>query len=509
MSAATDAGIGLLPPRTARVIKPAGARLLLIELRRNAMPLMLPLIGALFWFDSYRSSTGQPAVWALRTFWNMGQGHTIVDFGPFVAGMAAWMGSRDGTRGTTDLVTATARPRWAAQLATWAATAIWAVGAYLVFVVVLFEVYERQGVVGSPPWWWVAVGATAVTMFSAVGFAIGAFFPSRFAAPLAAFGGFIAMAMSSQTGFRDTSGWAMILPTNSNGNYGADSGMFYPLLPDIPIARVMFLGGVTLAALGLTGLPARAGGPWLRRVAVLVMTCGVAAAATAAGLASTARLEPNGMVIPALHDAASDRPISYRPACGHATIGVCVNPAYRLDLADVTAAVGSVSRQIAGLPGAPVRAVQVAIFYTAGPRAFVPGPPIRVGTIGGKPPVLRLPLGALGLVGAFGLDPGDFTDQVRLQFVHAFLGAGPGAGTLAQQAVQAALLERAGVPFARQSRELSIDGLPSPGKVGPTTGPVYAAARRFTALPPAAQHTWLAANLAALRSGQLTLARLP
>ncbi|HUY44311.1 MAG TPA: hypothetical protein VMV92_01080 [Streptosporangiaceae bacterium] len=44
----------------------------------------------------------------------------------------------------SDLVTATARPRWAAQLATWAATACWAVGGYLVFVGVLFAVTAQQ-----------------------------------------------------------------------------------------------------------------------------------------------------------------------------------------------------------------------------------------------------------------------------------------------------------------------------------------------------------------------------
>ena len=52
------------------------------------MPFALPLIIALFWFDSYRPSTGQPPFWLLRTFWNMGEGHTITDFGPFVAGVA-------------------------------------------------------------------------------------------------------------------------------------------------------------------------------------------------------------------------------------------------------------------------------------------------------------------------------------------------------------------------------------------------------------------------------------
>jgi hypothetical protein len=109
-------------------------QLLWIEVRRSQMPLILPLIAVLFWFDSYRPSTSvSPHLYALVTFWNMGQGHTIADFGPFVAGMAAWIGSREGRRGTIDLVTATVRPRWIAQLATWAAAAIWAVSAYLIF----------------------------------------------------------------------------------------------------------------------------------------------------------------------------------------------------------------------------------------------------------------------------------------------------------------------------------------------------------------------------------------
>jgi len=170
-------------PRLARAVPLTAARLLRIELRRNATPWALPLIAGLFWFDSFRQSTGQPPFWILRTFWSMGQGHTITDFGPFVAGVAAWMGSRDARRGLSDLVTGTVRPRWAAQLATWAATAVWAVGAYLVFVGVMFAAYARQGLQGAPPWWWVAVGAVAVTAFSAAGFALGAYWPSRFAAP--------------------------------------------------------------------------------------------------------------------------------------------------------------------------------------------------------------------------------------------------------------------------------------------------------------------------------------
>src|SRR3984957_9111116 len=302
----------------ARAVPLSAARLLRIELRRNAMPWILPLIAALFWFDSYRPSLAQPPLWMLRTFWNMGQGHTIIDFGPFVAGVAAWMGSRDGRRGLADLVTATAGPRWAAQLATWAATAIWTVAAYLAFVGVMFAVYALQGVGGTPPWWWVAVGATAVAAFSAAGFTVGAYWPSRFAAPVAASGVFLAVIVSSQNGSGDTSGWPLILPNNANGNYQPLSGIFYRYLPDLPIARMMFLAGIAVAALGVLGLPARAGGPSLRRAAVVVTLAGVAAAGTASVLVRTARLTPYGMVIPALHDAANDRPIGYTPVCADA-----------------------------------------------------------------------------------------------------------------------------------------------------------------------------------------------
>ena len=516
MTAATSAPVRHQPPRAPRPVPPSAARLLWLELRRNPMPWILPLIAVLFWFDSYRPSTTQPPIWALRTFWNMGQGHTIIDFGPFVAGVAAWAGSRDGRRGIADLVTATARPRWAAQLATWAATVIWAVGGYLAFVAVMFGIYAHQGVQGSPPWWWVAVGAAAVTAFCAAGFAVGALFPSRFAAPLAAFGAFLALVMSSRTGFSATSGWALILPTNSNGNYQPLSGIFYPYLPDLPIARVMFLAGIAVAVLGLIGLPAGAGSPWLRRTAAVVTLAGVTAAGTAAGLAGTARLGPHGMVIPALHDAASDRPIRYTPACGQsAGVRVCLNPAYREFLPDVTAALSPVLGEVAGLPGGPARATQVAGVYSS--TEGEPGAPM---TISGQPPVLGMPLGSLNLPGAAGGTTAQFAEQLKLLSAHVFTGAGAGPGTPAQQAVQAALLQGAGVPVSAQPKVLSMLGLPSWARAdvppsntghgpGPAAGPVYAAARRLAALPPAARHAWLAAHLGALRSGQLTLGQLP
>jgi hypothetical protein len=523
MTAATDAPVRHRPPRAGGAVTLTAARLLRIELRRSAMPWILPVIAVLFWFDSYRFGTNEPPYWVLRTFWNMGQGRTFMDFAPFVAGVAAWIGSRDGRRGTADLMAGAARPRWAAQLAAWAAAAIWAVGAYLVFVGVMFAVYAHQGLQGSPPWWWVAVGAVAVTAFSAAGFAVGAFFPSRFAAPVAAFGAFLAVIVSSHSGFSHTSGWPLILPGNANGNYQPVSGVFYPYLPDLPIARLMFLAGIAVAALGVLGLPARAGGAWLRRAAAVVTLAGVAATGIAVGLAQTARLTPHGMVIPALHDAANDRPIGYIPVCADAAgVPVCLNPAYRRYLSEVAADLRPVLAEVAGLPGAPARVAQVAGRYASGMFEFEAGVTV---TISGRPLVLRVPLDVFNtLPSATPGSAAQFDQELPLLLVHAFVGAGSGAGTAAQQAVQAALLKHAGIPFAAQLQALTILGLPQwaqedfQGLVGgsgsgsPTqapAGPVYAAARRLAALPAAARHAWLAAHLAALRSGQLSLGQLP
>jgi hypothetical protein len=272
----------------------------------------------------------------------------------------------------------------------------------------------------------------------------------------------------------------------------------------------MFLAGIAVAALGLTGLPARAGGPWLRRAAAVVTLAGVASAGIAVGLASTARLSAHGMVIPALHDAASDAPLTYTPACGRAAgVPVCLNPAYRRWLPDVTGALAPVLAEVTGLPGTPVRAAQVAAAYTSGEVGAG-----QVVTLGGHPPVLRMSLGQLDMPGPCGFCDGpvatrQFADQIRLGFAQAFVGAGNGSGSPGQQAVQAALLRGAGIPFAAQPALMATTKNGPGPPPGPATGPVYAAARRLATRPAAARHAWLAAHLAALRAGRLTLQELP
>jgi len=318
--------------------------------------------------------------------------------------------------------------------------------------------------------------------------------------------------------------YAEIWPLNVQGQLPPDSyGIFYPYLPDLPIAQLMFLGGVAIAALAALGMPAGAGGRWLRGAAAALTAAGLAATGTAVGLAGTARLEAHGIVIPALHDAASDRPVRYTPMCSRSAVPVCVHPAYSRFLPAVTAALGPVLDQVAGLPGMPVRVTQVAVtsVQQRSSNGIAFGGPVT----GGSPPVLYLSFAGISLPGEGGATTAQFIGQLQAQYAINILNVAIG-GTQAVPGSQPA----PGGPQAGRRRQpgsvhtveggaqvaiatalAQVAGIPS-GDLGPTadlTLPAAEAAHRFTQLSASARHTWLVTHLAALRAGRITVSEIP
>ena len=524
----TAATAPVTAPRSWRVPSAAGpARLLRVELRRSPMLWLLPLLAAAFYVSTYHPAMDNPPFWNIRSA--MLQSHTLLVFAPLLAGAGAWAGSRDGRRGLVDLVGVTAVPRWAGQLATWAAATIWAEALYLAGVGVLYGVTADQGAWGGPLWWPVAVGVGCVAASCAVGFAAGERLPGRFTAGLAALVVFLALA-GGAFAIQDQVTYAQIWPLNVQGPWPADSyGIFYPYLPDLAIAQVMFLAGLGAAALGALGWPAGAGSRWLRGAAAAVTVAGLAAAGTGTALAGTARVEANGMVIPALHDAASDRPTPYTPVCAQGAVPVCLQPAYRADLADVTTALGPLLSQLAGLPGAPVRVTQVAV--TTVQSEIENGIGFGGPAISGHPPVLYLPLSGMTLPGEGNTPATSFISSLRQQYGPqivnelvglpggtATVGVNPGVGPdrAAQFAVAQALeqvlnlngpsLIRSVPPGARGNGPAS--GGDTNG-VSPSSAQLQSAIQRFAALPAGTRHAWLATHLAALRAGRVTLSEIP
>ena len=490
------------PPPAAKLGAPprSAMRLVRIELRRNPMIVMLPLAAVLFWYQAYRHVMALPPMWNVRAMTM--QNDALLDFAMPVTAAAAWAGWREQRRGITELLSGTPRSAWTRRLAAWAATTCWALAGYLICVAVVYGITARQASWAGPLWWPAAVGAAGIPALSAFGFVAGAMLPSRFTTPLLVIVAFFGLGYSSSAAASEHSIWQLSPLVTGWAGIGADPGVatFYRYLPDLSIAQVMFLGGVTLALLGVLGLPSRG---WRIRASAAVLTvAGLAAAGTAVGLAGTARLDIHGMtVIPALHDRADDRPVQYTPACGGAAVPICVHSAYAAYLPVVTGVLEPPLRAVAGLGGAPTSLHQRAHSYAQGPGTSI----VEPGSVGsGSPLLLPPPPGTEGAVsGGIAGFTSELEADVALPIVSNVLGVSPdGPATPAQQAILAALTH---LTDGQQTRMLGIQPglLPSPGSAAAT------AAQRFAALPVAAQHDWLAAHLTALRAGRVAVAELP
>ncbi len=489
-------------------------RMLRLELRHNAMALMVPVVAVLFWFTTYRRVMAMPPLWNLRAAGL--QMYSVIDFVTPLTGAAAWMGSRESRRRVADAAAITPRARWARLLTTWAATTIWALVAYLGCVAVLYGMTAGQVTGGGPLWWPVAVAAVSLPAFTALGFAAGVLLPTRFTAPIAAIAAFFVLALSTELiGHNSHSYWQIAPIVAVAWNLGPNPGVatFYPYLPDLSIAQVMFLAGAAVTLLGTLALVG--GSRAVRAAGAGVTAAGLAAAATAVLLVGTATMDSHGMMrIPALHDAANDQPVRFTPACSHTAIPVCLNPAYAAYLASTTAALEPVLNEIAGLPGAPARILQEAATYRVDPRDGNEVRPAEGNTNGEAVYHLLLPAQLPGPT----LTTAQMASQVKWadgpNIVANFIGAGPGASQ-AQNAVAAALAMILGRVSADPNLQASPNG-EAPGGPGLSDlggvirdTPAQPAAERFAALPPQARRAWLATHLAALRAGQITLSQLP
>jgi hypothetical protein len=519
--AVQDAAPPASPPERPR----AGAlafRVLRMETRHSAFAWCLPLLVLLFIFDPYRTASSYAPLWPLRStvvlnkFWP--------DMVVFAAGFSAWAGSREGRRTIGDLLGTTARAAWARQLLAFAGTAFWVVATFLAGVAAVYVSTAMAATWGGPPVAPVVVGAIGLIMVCALGFTLGAIFPGRFTAPIVGIGLMIVTLAAFKQAVGAVGGVFPVLSPDGEVP-GNDWGVFYHTSIGIPVVQCLFMGGVTLAALGLLGLSPRtggvgwrgalsavaAGGARLRTIALSAFTVGIAALVAGVALASTSAGTPEGgYQIPSIDGTAAVKTIAYTPVCSAGSFQVCVHPAYRDYLPYMTSTLDAVAAEVAGLPGAPVRAVQV-------PQSGLPAAD-NDGNVYGQ--VVN---GAYEFSMDSQLFGGPDSAAYRDGFSYDVLTgvvAGPGnaaqsggAGgqggqknteSLAQQAVVSGLVKALGVTLPSGGQRPSSGGLP-PGQQAEAT----AAAAKFAALPAATRHAWLAANLSGLKSGTVTLAQIP
>jgi hypothetical protein len=511
------------PARPARSARPGlsllAARILRTEIRHSAFLWSIPLLAVLFIYDPFRTAAGYPDLWNLRASVILNK--LWPDCVPFAAGFCAWAGSREGRRRVGDLVATTARPAWTRQLCSLGGTLAWVLAVFLTGVVVVYVRTAQVTTWGGPPIWPVVAGVAALTAVSAVAYTLGALFPGRFTAPIVAVGisMFVLVAFSQAV---SQGGVSLAALSPAGPPPSDDTGVFYHVPPDVSIVQTMFYAGVVVAAVGLLGLSPRtggvgwrgaldaasAGGARLRTIATSVFAAGVAVAVAGFGLAGTAHAANGsgvgGNVIPVLHDSASGQPIPYTPVCAPAGgFEVCLHPAYQHYLSQAVNSFQPVMTELAGLPGAPLRATEVSDQTL--PQAVLQN--TRSGLVTGTPPVYEFSMdNALAQVS----DPAQFQDGFRQDIVYAVI-VGPitlqqKTGSQAQQAVMDGLLKAIGskpYPFCAAYQGAQA------AQCGQEQKAVMPAAGRFAALPAPARHAWLVASLPGLKAGRITLAQVP
>jgi hypothetical protein len=504
------------------------ARAMRLEIKHSPAVWALPVLAAIFYFDTYRTAVGLTPTWANHA--SVITGHMLIYICVFGAGLGAWAGTREGRRKTGDLLATTARAAWARQATVLAAAAFWMVLAFLVETAVIYVQTASQTTWGGPPLWPVAVGVVCTITACAIGFTAGTLFPGRFTAPIIAVAVFVLefvgyKAVDSTYDFRFSGGSYAVLTPGQGLPHLVEAGVFYGIPPDVSIAQLIFIGGLLLVTAGLLALSpatrvpgvrglslAAAGGRALVVLAAVAVAGGVAASATAYSLAGTA--QPSNLTgnweIPALHDAASDRPVPYTPVCTSTAFPVCIHPAFDAYLDAVSAALQPAAAEVAGLPGAPVRAelaVDDVLPAAAGTTSVYAYSGTGAGSVGGS---------------WFGGPPAEVINSIWTQgyqqsFLFWFV-SGPaqnasGNPDPAQQAVADALLAKIGAPAPDLGPPQKASA-PAPTQSGEASAQasaaqISAAASRFQSLSSAAQRAWLTTHVAALRSGAVTLAQIP
>ena len=294
-----------------------------------------------------------------------------------------------------------------------------------------------------------------------------------------------------------------------------DAGIFYPCLPDLPIARVMFLAGIAVAALGLPACPPgragrgcgapprwsprRGGGRRDRRRAGHHRPA-LGARHGHPGPARR-RQRPADPVHPGLRPRRRDPGLpesGLRPLAARRDA-----PRWRPVLAES-----------AGLPGAPARATQVATVYPQRSRARpAPAADARRPPAGAPHAARRArPAGTVRLL-RLGRTASSSLDADRLLSVHAFVGAGTrlrqpgaagrpgGAAARRRDSVRRAAQGCVRLALAIRCRDRRATRLAT--AAGPRRGP--AVRRRCPPPPgtPGSPLTWPRCGPASSPSGQL------
>lgn len=465
MSAAAPAVGGPAMPRI-----PFSSRLLRIEWRRNpgiGLVVGFGLIGlAMFIFGR-----DQP----VRTWQdtNIGVMNLTGLLRGIVAGVVAAVAARPRRHATGELVMTTARPAVVRELTSWGATALCGMLALVLVALPSIVLTTRQATWGGPDFWTFGLALLVMAVATAFGHAIGIVWSGR-GAPVVV--GVLLIALSIPfaffLAFTSPSSYLVLLELNTSPN----EDLWLAVRPDPALFQAAWLS--SLLALFLAAIVALVMRTVVARrvvatVAVLTIVVGVVA------WLGLPRWDEFRLTWFYEREAGSWRagnaevvPIPFDPVCEEAEpIVVCLHPAYAAALPEVSPLVNRIAEPVVGLAGVPTRFEQ---------REYAASPP--TGTVYFSDDDL----------------PNDFSLPATV--ANNLVGNSIGA-------IGLWLRQRAGFPTHCDDpdpRLLVYSRLSPEARQAECD-----AAERFATLPPAEQRAWLAANIGAVRAGEVRAEEIP
>lgn len=298
----------------------SAARLVGIESRRGVALLLSPLIlGAAWWLAWYgtygtMSSAFNEGVYIWQETSRVVK-DSVLNVGPLAAGLSAWGAGRDRRRGMGALLSTTACPSFARELAPWTSVALPFAVVYLLLTFLLGVPTVLNASWGSPLLGYMLVGLVALLTDSSLGFAAGRYLPSRFAPPLVAVALYVAHLLPMGAG---SPGYVLnltLLSPAAYSNYGGADVFHEP--QRLAIQQILLFGGLGATALALVALKGRGAGSTARLMlaaSVIVSVVGLVAALTTQDTLN--------------HGPDKAKVVPFEPVCDQGSLTVCVHPAY-------------------------------------------------------------------------------------------------------------------------------------------------------------------------------------
>ncbi len=462
----------------------ADPRLVGLEFRRGFALWLMP-VGLVALYAVLRDQFSSPiAVWPEEV---VSLRDTVTYLGPLFAGAAAWMATRDLRTGVDELLGTTPLPTAARRVTTWAGLAITAALTYAILVIPVLIVTAMRATWGGPEWWPLIVGLTAIVAHTAIGFAAGTWFPSRFIAPVIVLLLFLGQLYVGTVAGHDMT--VLTIAPRLDDLFGerrylspiaeTSRDVSYGIWPAVGMWQSLWFLGGTGVMLSLASMrPRPTLGPAIALAISLVVSLG--------GAAEVVRRTATDPFGSAFQRHAETHPAAaWEPTCAGDRIAVCVHPAYEGWLDELAGRTNRVLDPIAGRPGVPTTVIQ----NDPSPLIGLPSTPPPVGTIGLW---LNTDIGWSMFYVAHWLETGPTTMREETTVTEE--------GAMAQSVISRWLLLQAGEP--------DLFGLAYSDQTG-ADGTINGYVTRFDALDTAAQSRWFDVHLAGLLAGTLTLADLP